>query len=412
MVTQQIRKIPNDTANEVLYAALEVSPGVLPAEPNWFRINGQPDITSTPTILDEQDVTGTYVRKANPAKGMTGHAGTWGGTLSFERLPSINRLVLESGGAPTISAAPAYTYAQQSALLYDDVDTYTLIYGVAGDLWRATGVRLGQYNIEGSVGDANSMWRFGSTLQMTDNDQLPQEEVTATGGTSTTLVKTGAGWTVDAFEGAYIFPDRDTNLAGARLISGNTLDTITVTTPFAVAPAAGTLFLISGLPPDGVAPLVEEKIRFPGTRLFLDPYGVDGSDIGITQILKRFIGFNVSWNLNLDPKMFGEDVDSNSGIYGRGELIGSGQVRLEADRPDEFRQLKRLDQLSLRIEQEGSELAPGVRKLARINCLRIVWTARTRDARNNNRTQTMAFWIYEDVPYTEVVTRMGLPVLP
>lgn len=408
MVTQQIRKIPNDISNEVLYAARETIPGVA-ATAGFFRINGQPDINSTPTILDEQDTTGTYVRKANPAKGPTTHEGTWGGTLSYERLPSINRLVLESGGAPSISAAPAYTYAQQAALLYDDVDTYTLIYGVPGDLWRATGVRLGQYNIEGSVGDANSMWRFGSTLEMADNDQLPQEELTATGGSLTTVIATGAGWTVDEFEGAYIFPDRDTNLAGARLISGNTADTATVTTAFDVATVAGDLFLIAGLPPAGVSPLIEEKIRFPGTKLFLDPYG---AAIGTTQILKRFIGFNVSWNLNLDSKMFAEDVDSNSGIYGRGELIGSGQVRLEADRPDEFRQLKRLDELSLRIEQLGSELAPGVRKLARIDCPRIVWTARTRDTRNNNKTQTMAFWIYENVPYTEVTTRMGLPVLP
>lgn len=181
--------------------------------------------------------------------------------------------------------------------------------------------------------------------------------------------------------------------------------------PFAVAPVAGKLFLVSGLPPAGVPALVEEKIRFPGTKLFIDPFGADGSDIGTTQILKRLIGFNVSWNLNLDSKMFAEDVDSNSGVYGRGELIGSGQVRLEADRPDEFRQLKRLDELSLRIEQEGSVLEPDVRKMARINCPRIIWTARTRDTRNN-KTQTMAGWIYENVPFTEVTTRNGLSVLP
>jgi len=76
------------------------------------------------------------------------------------------------------------------------------------------------------------------------------------------------------------------------------------------------------------------------------------------------------------------------------------------------RQLKRLDQLSIRIQQEGSIITGSTPKLARIDLGRVVWTARTRDTRNNKKTQTMAIWIYENVPFTEVTTRNGLSVLP
>jgi len=412
MVAQQVRKIPNDIANETFLVAVEASPGVLPGSPNWFRMNGQPDFNTDFQIQDEQDTTGTFIRKANASKGIPVHAGTWGGSASYERLPSQLRAVLQSGGLPTVSAAPAYTYDQESALTYDDSDTYHVIYNVEGDLYQATGVRFSQFNIEGSVTDANPNWRTGGTVQMIDNDQLPMELVVATGGTLTTVVKTLAGWTIGELVGVFIYPHADTNRAGARRITDNTADTITVSTAFDVAPQAGDTLLISGLAPAGVPPLVEDKIRFPGTELFIDPYGADGSDIGLTQILQRFIGFNVSWNLNLDPKVFAENVTGNSGVYGRGELLVSGQVRLEADRPDEYRQLKALKELSLRIRQQGSELAPGVRKLAQIDLPRVMWTQRTRDTRNNNKTQTMAFWGYYHVPVVQVTTRNGLAILP
>jgi hypothetical protein len=253
------------------------------------------------------------------------------------------------------------------------------------------------------------MWNYGGNLAVMANDQLTQELVTATGGTDTTITVTGAGWTVDEFEGAYLFPDADTNVAGARLITGNTTDTITVSTDFDVTPTAGDEFLISGLPPAGVPTLTEEKIRFPGTRLFIDPAS---GTLGTTQIRMRFIGFNVTWELNLDPKTFAEDTEGSSGVYGRGRLRVTLQIRLEADRPDEFRQLKRLDELGVRIQQEGSELAPGVRKMALIDVPRMVWTTRTRDTRNNNLTQTMAARAYYDVPFVRVQARNGLATLP
>ena len=68
--------------------------------------------------------------------------------------------------------------------------------------------------------------------------------------------------------------------------------------------------------------------------------------------------------------------------------------------------------VKIRIEQLGSDLGGGVRKLARIDIPRAMWTNRTRDTRNNNKTQTMAFWGYYASPFDTVTARNGLSVLP
>lgn len=400
-------KIPNDMANRLCYMGIQTDP-LVPAVPN-FRLNMQPDITTTFPLLEDPDITGTYMDFENAAHGMPVHAGTMGGTLSYENLPTFNRLGLGGGSAPSISAAPAYTYDQVPIITHDEYDPATIQYNHQGDIWQAHGVRLGQWNIEGAVGDPNAFWRGGSTLSVLRNDQLEFTEVVATEGDASDVTMTGAAWTIDQFEGAWIFPDADTNKPGARQITGNTADTASVSVPFDELPQAGDVFLIAGLPASGLPALVERKIQASGTRLFIDPVGVP---LGTTQIKKRFISFNVELNWNLDAKIFGEDEEGPSGVFGHGVFTVTAQIRLEADRPDEWRQLKALTELGIRIEKLGPEIAPGVRYMARIDLPRGVWTERTRDTRNNNLTQTLAFKSKVNVPPVRFVTRNALPVLP
>lgn len=401
-------KIPNDLGNRIFYMGIQANPttAVVPD----MRLNGVPDINTAWPIIEDDDVTGTYMGLANPAHGAPVHTGTLPVTLSYENMASLLRLGLESGGTPAIVAAPAYTYDQEPIIVYDDSDAATMQYGVHGDVWQASGVRFSQFNVEGSIVDANSFWKLGSTLAILANDPLTATLVTATSGTTTTIIMTGAGWTINAFQGAWVFIDADTNKPGARQVVSNTADTLTVTPALDVAATAGATYLIAGLPVAGLPALVEDKIAFAGTKLYIDPF--DGT-LGTTQILQRFIGFNVTVNLTLDPKIFAENENGPSGVYGRGKLDISGQVRLEADRPDEYRQLKRLDKLALRIEKLGPEITPGgVRKMARIDIPKAVWSERTRDVRNNNLTQTMAFRAVLNTPPIRFVTRNGLSVLP
>ena len=506
-------KIPNDLANRLFYLGYQSAP-LTPVLPT-HRVNGQPDISTSFPLIEEDNVNGTFMPLENPAFGLPEHSGTLGVTLSFENFMNLLRMGIGGGDRPNSGSAPAFIYERTANITQDEFDPATMQYGVQGDVWQASGIRAEQFNIEASVVDANSFWRWGSTLNILRNDTLPFTEVVAsagtagvsevqtlavtgtpTGGTFTltfkgqttapiaynaastavdsalealstigagnvvcaggplpgspvtvtfagalaasdqplitangasltggstpaaavtqttpgtaigTLTMTAAGWTPDQFEGAWIFPDADTNKPGARQIDGNTTDTITPTAAFETTPQAGDVFLIAGLPVAGLPALVEEKIVAAGTKLYIDPFG---TTIGTTQIRMRFISFNLTFALNVDAKTFMEDEDGPGGVYGRGELLITGQIRLEADRPDEWRQLKRLDKLAIRIEKEGSELADGVRKRARIDIPKAFWTERSRDTRNNNLTQTMAF--RSILPVTFHV-RNGLAQLP
>jgi len=402
-----ITKIPNDLANRLCYMGIQTAP-LTPAVPD-HRLNMMPDITTTYPLLEDADITGTYMDFEHAEHGLPVHAGTMGGVLSYENFPGVLRLGAESGSAPSIVAAPAYTYDQAPVITHDDMDVATIQYNHHGDVWQAEGVRFGQFNVEANVADANAFWRLGSTLSLLRNDQLEFTEVVATGGTLNGVTMTGAGWTVNEFAGAWIFPNADTNLAGARQISGNTADTATVSTPFDVAPQAGDVLLIAGLAVAGIVAVPEHKIQAAGTRVSIDPYG---DPLGTTLIRQRLIGFNVTVNWNLDAKTFLEDEEGPGGVYGHGALLVTAQLRLEADRPDEWRQLKALTELGIRIEKLGPEIAPGVRYMARIDLPRGVWTERTKDTRNNNLTQTMAWKSKVNVPPVRFVTRNGLAVLP
>jgi hypothetical protein len=400
-------KIPNDLGNRIFLMGIQSSP-LVPAVPD-MRMNGQPDINTAWPLIEDDDVTGTYMGLANPNHGAPVHTGTIAATLSYENLPTWMRLLLESGAAPAISASPAFTYDQEPIILYDDFDCATMQYNVHGDPWQASGIRLSQGNIEASIADANSYWRLGGTLSVLRNDQITATLVTASSGTTGTIVMTGAGWTINQFAGAYLFPEADTNVAGARQIVSNTADTLTVSPALDVAASAGKKYGFAGVATPGIPSLVEEKIVAAGTKLYIDPAS---GTLGTTQIKQRFISFNVTVNLNLDPKTFMEDEDGPGGVYGRGKLEITFQIRLEADRPDEYRQLKRLDRLGIRIEKLGSDLGGGVRKMARIDIPKAIWTERTKETRNNNLTQTLAGRALLNTPPIRVVTRNGLSVLP
>jgi len=403
-----LTKVPNDVVNNLLLVGVQTAPGV-PAVVT-HRMNGNPDIDIAPSVTFDDDANGTYLTKTSPILGIPANTGSWGETAaSFERLPSFLRAICRSGGTPASGSGPDYSYEQTPSLTEDDVDLLTVIFGTPGLLERYTDLRFSELTIAGDVDSSTGAWTVTATAMTGKGEQLIGFDGVATAGTLTTITMTGAGWTVDQWAGAYVFPHFGDNRAGARRILSNTATAITVETPFDVAPAAGERFLIGFLPPDDIPLLVEEKIKAAGTKLFLD-HGA--SPLGTTQIKLRFISFSITIALNIENKVFMENENERSGVYGRGSMDITGQVRLEADRPDEFRQLLDGTDLKMRIEKEGTELAPGVRKRARIDIQELNWTQRTKDTRNNNKTQTLAFRATSAAVPILFATRNGLSVLP
>lgn len=402
-----LTKVQNDAVNDVFYVGVQSAQGV-PAEVT-HRFNGKPDINGLPPITFDDDANGTYLTKTTPIQGIPANDGTLGETsLSYERLPSYLRAICQSGGAPASGAGPDYTYRQTPALTEDDVDYLTFIYGTPGMLERTTDSRFSQINIAMDVDNANAWWTITPSVMVGKWEQLIGFEGVATAGTDNTLTMTGATWEIDEWAGAYLFPHDGDNRAGARKIVSNTATALTVSTDFDTPPAAGEKFLIGWLPPASIPFLEEEKIKAGGTKLFLDTTKA----LGTTQILKRFISFNVTIDLKLDNKVFAENEFDRSGVYGRASMDITGQIRLEADRLDEIRQLQALTDMKIRFEKEGSLLAPGIRKMARIDIEKANWTDRTRDTRNNNKTRTLTFRATSETLPIEFVTRNGLSVLP
>lgn len=407
----RITKIPNDERNLQLMAAIESLPGV-PATTGFQRLNGTIDFPlGPPPLSDYSDATGTYMEDDTPSRGTRIPSGTWSAPASFERLPWWARLAIESGGEPQTSAAPAYTYIQEPPLSVDDIDSATFMNGVLGNGFQVGGFRIGEFNLAIDVDNANGFWELSGNANAATVDQLAGSfEGVATAGTTTTITMTGAAWTVDEWEGAFVFLDYGTGNGPVRQIVSNSADALTVSTAFETAPSTGAKFRIAGQFPAGVTTIKEEKIPAAGTKLWILP--ANGTPTDLNNIRKRIISANFNLALNLDPKPFLEnEAGTTSGIYGRGALKITGSIRMEFDRYDEIKQMKALDELLIRVEKEGSELEPGVRKMARVEALRAVWNDHTRDSRNNNLTQTLSFRSYLETPPIRFTTRNGLVTL-
>jgi hypothetical protein len=407
----RITKIANDERNQVLYGAIETVPGVAPAS-GYQKINGTIDFPlGPPPLSDTADVTGTYMSDDTPARGNRIPSGNFSAPASFERLPWWARLAIESGDAPASGSGPDYTYIQEPNLTADDVDTAAFKMGVVGNGFQVAGFRATEFNLATDVDNASGFWEISGTANASSVDELPGSfEGVATGGTATTLVMTGAGWTVNYWEGAFVFNEFGSGTGDVRQVVSNTADTLTVSTAWDRTPLSGDTFRIAGMFPAGVVSTAEEKIPNAGTKLWILDVGVAPSATNF--IRNRVISANVNIGMNLDPKTFLEnEAGTTSGIFGRGALQVTGSVRMEFDRYDELSAMKAMREMLIRIEQTGTELDTGLPKMARVEVTRAVWNEQTRDQRNNNLTQTLSFRGYLNTPPYRITTRNGLAAL-
>ena len=403
-----VTKVRNDDVNQVLLVGVQTAQGT-PATLT-HRLTGKPDIDWMPEVTIQDESTGTYMTGISVVQGLPANTGSWGeAALSYERAPSYLRAICAAGGNPFSGSGPDYLYKQSLDLLNDNCDLLTVLFGTPGLLERYTDLRFSEINLAFDP-DGGGSWTITPTA-MIGKGELPTElEGTVAATSTTTSIKvTGGGMTPNALVGAWFFPHGDDNRAGARLITANDATTITLGSALPTVPTTGEKFVVGLLGPAGVPVIAEEKIKAAGTKVFIDP--ATGT-IGTTQILQRVISGNITVGLNLDNKAFAENEYERSGVYGRGKVNVTGQLRLEFDRPDEIRQMRRMGQFKIRFQKEGSELSPGVRKLWQPDIPLAVWTDRTRDTRNNNLTQTMAFSGISPTLPIEFTTRNGLSVLP
>lgn len=403
-------KIPNDNSSRQFFAGVQTAQGT--AATVSHRLNGRPRFNGLPPVTYDETATGTRFTMVEPTLGIPANDGSLEQSIaaSYERLPSWLRMICNGGSTPSGGAGPDYTYTHALSPLDDNVDLETWIHGVPGMYERETDVRLTKLNIAADITGSDTYWQLTPDLMCGKWELLMAFEGVATGGTSSTITMTSAGWTASAFVGAWVYPHGDDNRTGAYRINANTTTMLTIDGAFGTTPTAGDKFLISFLPPAGIPALVEEKIKAGGTKLYIDQ---GATAIGTTQILKRFRSFNVTMEaVGIDNKVFMENEFDRSGVYGFDRWDITGQVRLEFDRPDEIRQLLATRDLKMRIEKLGSLLGPGVPKMARIDLLDLNWITQARDNVNSNLTQTLAFRAAAQVTPITWSTRNGLATLP
>lgn len=384
-----------------------------------FRLYGDMRITKRRALSSRREYAGTYFGKYSPVRGPAEIEGTYEQALSFEDLAILSRYAIAGGGAGVSDAesTPGYVYTRAPHATRQDLDVMSLEAGWPGFPRTADMLWFPECTISGDIDDAESAWKWSSRARARTydaNDNAVSD--TATGGTTTTVVKTAAGWTVNAYQGAYVLMTGGTvgNIGEIREIASNDATTLTLVTALPSAVANLDTFVIGGLFTAGITDRDRETIEAPGTVLSIDD---DSGSIGTTDIDGEFISFSVTYMSNTSPKRFMENIDSYSSRIGQGEKIITGQVRLEFARRDEYDHWQNLDPRAIRIYREGSVIdsGAGTNKYAQLDIYRAFWDTLDESDREENITATFGFVGFVDdsegIPF-ELSVKNTLATLP
>ena len=396
-----IHYVPNEVDLKGAMIAPEANAGVFATPTKRLNL----DLMVSPGIgalKRSQDATGGYDRSATPRRDFADPSGTIGGAATFQELAIMLRYGVK-GGLTAVSdgnTIPAYPYSAAPSFNSDDIDTFSALLGVDGLPWQATGIRLDEFNIGGDATSADNQWTIGGTPFLKEAKRFEGFEGVSTGLTTTTLTMTGAGWTTNQHQGAYVFLDYGSGNGLVRQIASNTSTVLTFESAIPSPGSTTVPFYISGVFPS-LAQTDYDIIEMEGTKFFLDVYNPSSSTIGTTEVSDRALSFNVTQTLNLANKRRASGIIARKG---RGAREITGTLRFEYDRWDEYAKWIANRELSLRIEKTGPIInaSPQTNHRARIDIERIVFDAWTEDADNNNMTTSLTFLAYEESPIWKV----------
>jgi hypothetical protein len=388
-------QIPNSVGLRRAYGGTEVQAGT--AVTPTFRLYGNMKVDPKRALADREEFAGTYFADYSPIWGPLEITGTYEQPLSYEDLPILLRYGLVGGvvGVSDAEGTPGYLYEHKPAADSINLDTMTLEYGTPGMPWRSTCLFFEGFTISGDIDDSEAAWKWSSPVRACTHDLKADVNDTATGGSTSTVIKAAAGWVVNAYQGAYVRMLTGTagNIGQVRRIASNDATTLTISGLFPSAVANADTFEISGTFTTGISDRTREVIDAPGTLLYLDT-----ATLGTTVQTGRFISFSVTYEGNASLKRFMENVDSYAPRIDQGKKRVTGQVRLEFDNRDEYDAWKAQTVRKIRIKQTGSTINAHTipTKLAQIDIFAGYWGEFSVDERNNNITATWQFRGYVD----------------
>lgn len=384
-----IRNVTNEVANKQVLYGTEAQPGVAIAPDG--RLFGTWEASKSRALRRTEEATGGYDRFTAISRETESYSGSYREEPSYESLPAVLRYGLAGGDAPVADANAnvAYTRVMRPAPAVDDIDTATIVSGIEGLPFQATGVRWNEWTLSWSA--ANGAWEFSASPVMRSFGRLPGAfEGVVTAATATSITMTGADQTIDAWVGSYIFIDFGTHIGPVRMVEDSTADTWTWEGVVSPVPTVGSRFMVvPHLPivPDDVP---REIIKGDTLDVYLDLWKADGTAIGTTLVSDRVLEFSLSQALNLATKNRASGISDR---YGRGARWYTGNIRFEFDRWDEYEEWEDDDWVSIRVEKRGSVIDPtaGTTHLFRIDLDKVAWDVFTEDAEEHNMTATLSY---------------------
>ncbi len=409
--------VPNSVALKRGYFGTELQAGVAVAP--TYRVYARMMLNATRSLADREEFGGTLFPDTTAVFGPWEIDGTLEGILSYEDLAIYARYSLNGGGTGVTdgAATPGYTYTRRPDPDGLTVDSATVEGGTPNMPWTAAGVIFPEFTISADIDDSEAAWKWSSPVKAVSRDFKALTTGAATSGTTTTIVKTAAAWTVNQFAGTYVRMTGGTaaNLNHAREILSNTTDTLTLASALPASVVAADAFEIGGVFTSGIADRTREVIAGPGTDLWID---LATGTLGTTLVTGRFIGFSVTYQSGMSTfKRFMENLTGFTAKPDLGKRRVMGQIKLEFDRRDEWDDFAAGLGQKIRIRQEGSIINVGTStvKFAQIDVYNAIWSGFEEDERNSNITVTLPFTGFVDttegVPW-QLSVKNKLSVLP
>lgn len=384
---------PNYQQLKRILTGVESTRGTLATMTNkWY---GRLAINRRQPLAESEEFAGTFFSDYTPTRGAVMVDGTYYQKMSYEDA-HLFRYAVKGGvtGTSDGESDPGYTYLFSHTPSRDDIDTFSAEYGDLTMIKESRGLFFPEFTLSSDIDDPQAVWKWNSRVVGIECDlKAGLDDVAATGGSTTTFVKTAWGQTIDALIGRWIHIKSATE-AGIVGLWREILDNDATSIAFAALPATVTAADVIDVYPGytaGISDRTREEIKGPGTSLYLADEGatLDSGDLQTG----RFISFSVSSALNAGYKRFMDNVDEMSNRMDRGMIRVMGQVRLEFDRKREWDKYKAMTPEYLRIRQTGStiDVDGATTKEAQIDVYRAVWDDPTEDVRGSNITITWPF---------------------
>src|SRR5215813_5444292 len=205
MATTGINSFPNERQLEKNQWGTEVILGT--AVTPTFKMYGDLRLTRARPLADRNEYAGTYFKDYTAVRGAITVDGTYVQNCTYEDLPILLRYAVQGGvaGVTDGNPTPGFTYTQKPTASRKDIDFATVETGYPGMPFTARGLHFPELTISADIDNAEACWMFNARALALDKALKANAlATTATGGTTTTVVKTAAGWVVNAYAGAIV----------------------------------------------------------------------------------------------------------------------------------------------------------------------------------------------------------------